>query len=221
MTQKIISVFSSAYMRRSSRAEKVEARDNLVKAALDKVLDDKLVFESKKRLLAHIAKFISTHEHELLAKSLDLLPDNISQGNVTVGGLYKSETYMARVDSWLLNNPKAVKKANVQISKKTAQMRLQLTTLSNQNERLKLDLYQTRNLLLSIEVDKAEGERSPRSTDLHDAYFIIDALLLEFGEFVSVDATGISVNNSLRRLLVGAEPISGYLKWRGRVIETG
>ncbi|MNC44422.1 hypothetical protein D3C75_933270 [compost metagenome] len=218
MAQTIISVFSSSDKSRSSRLEKIETRDNLVREALDEILANNLAFSSKKRLLVYIAKFVSNREYKILTKGEERLPENISKCNVTVGGLYKSQTYMARVDLWILNNPKAVKRSDVKAGKSTAQLRLKLSELSNQNERLRLDLYQARNLLLSAEIEEAKGVQSHGYADLYDAYFVIDALLLEFGEFVLVDATGISVNNSIRRFLVGAEPISGYLKWRGKVI---
>lgn len=219
MTLKMISVYSSANKSRLSTINKIEVRDSLVKAALDEVVEKGLVFGSKKRLLIYVAQFVSAHEHELLARNLQCAPELVPKKNVTVGGLYKSETYMARVDFWIINNPAAVINKNIPSNKKFAEIRLKLSTLSNQIEKLKLELYKARNSLLAVGVEEHAVPNIGERTELTDAYFVIDALLLEFGDFIVIDEAGISINNSLRRLLVGAEPLSAFLQWRGKVIK--
>lgn len=139
--------------------------------------------------------------------------------SVTVGGLYKSLTYSALIDNWILQNPRSVLRVNKRNKAVEVKLRLQCMQLSNECERLKIDLQQVRLQMQEYE-DPAQKSISIVSQEsLTHAYLVIDSLLDEFNSFLKIDTVGVVLDNVLRRKIIDIEIIRGYLEWKKNVIQ--
>ncbi len=205
--------------KRESDISKIERRAGLLQEALRVVEEEKgLIFKFKKNLLSYIAKFIEKSERLALSSqaNLTVVPKIRS---VTVGGLYKSKTYSALVDNWILDNPQRVLHVAKRDKSVEAKLRLQCVQLSNECERLKVDLQQARLQMLEYEDPSHKLLAVVPPESLTNAYLVIDSLLEEFNGFLKIDSVGVVLDNVLRRKIIDIDIIRGYLDWKRNIIQ--
>lgn len=205
--------------KRESDISKIERRVRFIQDALQVVKEEEgLTFRFKKNLLSYIAKFIEKSERLALSSqtTLAMVPKIRS---VTVGGLYKSKTYSTLIDNWILDNPQRVLHVAKRDKSVEAKLRLQCVRLSNECERLKVDLQQARHQMLEYEDPAHKSLTIVPQESLTHAYLVIDALLEEFDGFLKIDSVGIVLDNVLRRKIIDIEIIRRYLEWKRNVIQ--
>ncbi|MBJ7370695.1 MULTISPECIES: hypothetical protein [Pseudomonas] len=204
--------------KRESDILKIERRAQFIKEALEEVKELKLTFEYKKNLLSYVARYIEAQERSALSSQTELtiVPTIRS---VTVGGLYKSATYSALIDNWILQNPRSVLRVSKRNKAEETKLRLQCMQLSNECERLRVDLQQVRLQMQEYEEPAHKSISIVSQESLTQAYLVIDSLLDEFNGFLKIDTVGVVLDNVLRRKIIDIEIIRGYLEWKKDVIE--
>ncbi|MEG5266256.1 hypothetical protein TRP66_18340 [Pseudomonas sp. JDS28PS106] len=214
-------IHKGAREKRQSDILKVESRAKLVKLALQVVKEQKRIFKYKKHLLQDIARFVEEAEElslreALLGSGLELEEKTV---RVVVSGFYKSKTYSAIVDEWILDNPDSIINKGRQKHGSDAKLRLECSELSNECARLSSELIEVQDRLLSFEHCQGKAPSNYAKYDLYNAYFAIDALIGEFGVFLKIDAGGVILDNVLQRNLIPMSVIKGYLEWKKREIK--
>jgi len=209
---------ANANKKRESDILKIERRAQFIKEALEEVKELKLTFEYKKNLLSYVARYIEAQERSALSSQTELtiVPTIRS---VTVGGLYKSATYSALIDNWILQNPRSVLRVSKRNKAEETKLRLQCMQLSNECERLRVDLQQVRLQMQEYEEPAHKSISIVSQESLTQAYLVIDSLLDEFNGFLKIDTVGVVLDNVLRRKIIDIEIIRGYLEWKKDVIE--
>lgn len=217
----IMMIYRGASEKRKSDIVKVEARAKLVKLALQVVKERKYIFKFKKHLLENVAKFVEDAEAATLREAVlsDGLELKKKPAHVVVSGLYKSKTYSAIIDEWILDNPSCVINKVRQRHGSDAKLRLECSELSNECARLSSDLIEAQDRLVGFENNPGKIAPNYLMDELHNAYFAIDALIGEFGAFLKINAGGVILDNVLQRNLIPMTVIKGYLEWKKREIK--
>lgn len=198
------------------QAQRVEWTTNALTRALRLCTDEKYACSCITHLAKHVAKIITDEKRLLFVEqvSVDGLAFDDSSLSTSHTNLLKTTSYRCLLDDWMEVHAKKITLSGDRDYRITERkLKLRILELTNMVKFMRGEIEGLeRRLFVGSEVTLQEV--GPFEEDLSDAFKMVESLLGEFNDYVLVDASGLVVDNSLRRVLIPAEKFNKYLRWR-------
>lgn len=216
-------MISSEYSDRyRSKAINVARRKELIQKALTVVTENKLLFSCVTHLASHLSIIVSRAEIEavVIATGSSGIENEDVRPPISKYTLLKSVTYRNLLDEWMEINCK-IRQPQTRLKASVLERRLRFEILDLRNENTLLRKELARKERVSNANDEISSEVSGIDRrDLLDAYFMVEALLQEFEEFLIVQDGDLVVNNPLRRVLISSSKLQKYSRWHNEFNES-
>lgn len=190
-----------------------------MKTLLEKALQERSAAKPYPECVTHLAKEVAKimtryKQEELIAQASIAGISTISIVKcLAYSNLLKTATYRVLLDGWMLEHVKARSLPLQKAMIRERELRVKLLESANLNRYLQDQIAMSEVLQQHKNAHDSTNITIPQD-DLDSAYRAIDSLLSEFNDFIAIDDGRLVVNNSLRRTLVNAADLYGFLKWK-------
>lgn len=197
------------------QAQRVVWTTNALTRALRLCTDEKYACRCITHLAKHVAKIITEEKRSLFIEqvSVDGLAFDVSQLSTSYTNLLKTTSYRCLLDEWMgvhASDMAAPGAPDNRVVERKLKLRILELTNMVRFMRGEVEGLERKSFLGSevvVQEDLCEE-------DLSDAFKMVEILLGEFKDYVLVEASGLVVDNSLRKILIPAEKFNKYLRWR-------
>jgi len=192
---------------------------NQTKTFLERALQERLANKPYPECVTHLAKdlvVIMTRykQEELIAQASIAGISTVSLvKNIAHSNLLKTATYRVLLDAWMLEHVKIRNLPLQHAMIRERELRVKLLESANFNRYLQDELNSSRGMK-NHSTAPGSAITTALQDDLDSAYRALDSLLSEFDDFLAIEDGRLVVNNSLRRTLVDAADLYGFLEWK-------